>query len=127
VPAFIDAMLKDAYPREDQERFIAGLKDFEARAQSSHERTFLKLEPAHRLTLVRSVHDAATAEELKLSLPPAQLRRPFILMTKELALLGFFTSKSAPRRCCNTTPSLAPSTPAFPCPEPATVRPGHWR
>jgi gluconate 2-dehydrogenase gamma chain len=92
VPAFIDSMLKDAYPREDQERFIAGLEDFEARAQNSHRRTFLKLEPAQRLALVQSVHDDAAAIEVKLALPPSQLRRPFILMTKELTLLGFFTS-----------------------------------
>jgi gluconate 2-dehydrogenase gamma chain len=92
VPAFIDAMLKDAYPSEDQERFIAGLKALAARAEREHGRAFLELEPSQRMALVQSVHDAATAEELKLSLPPAQIRRPFILMTKELALLGFFTS-----------------------------------
>jgi gluconate 2-dehydrogenase gamma chain len=93
VPAFIDTMLKDAYPREDQERFIAGLREFETRAEREYGRAFLRLEPAERMVIVQSIHDAAIAAELKLSLPPAKLRRPFILMTKELALLGFFTSQ----------------------------------
>ena len=31
IPAFIDTMLKDAYSKDEQERFVAGLADFEAR------------------------------------------------------------------------------------------------
>lgn len=94
ISAFIDIMLRDAYPKEDQERFIASLKEFEAKSRADHERSFLKLEPAQRAALVQSVHDVAITAERQLSLPPAQLRRPFILMTKELTLLGFFTSQA---------------------------------
>ena len=94
VPAFIDTMLRDAYPKEDQARFIAGATEFEAQSQREHGQAFRKLEPAQRAALVQSVHDAATRAELQSALPVSQLRRPFILMTKELALLGFFTSKA---------------------------------
>lgn len=94
IPAFIDTMLKDTYATQDQQRFIAGLAEFEAQSRREHGRAFLKLEPAQRAALVQSVHDAAAAAELQLSLSPGQLNRPFILMTKELTLLGFFTSEA---------------------------------
>jgi hypothetical protein len=93
VPAFIDTMLKDAYPKEDQERYIAGLKDLDEQARRQHGSAFLELEASQRTALVQSIHAAAAAEERNAPAPPAQLRRPFILMTKELTLLGFFTSE----------------------------------
>jgi hypothetical protein len=93
VTAFIDKMLKDTYAREDQERFITGLKEFDSRAQSQYGRVFVKLEPTQRGALVKSVHDAALAEDQKKALSADKLQRPFILMMKELTLLGFFTSE----------------------------------
>lgn len=93
VPAFIDVMLKDAYPKEDQERFVAGLKEFDAQAQSKHRLPFMQLDPSQRTSLVQTTHDIATAAERSYTgdgLPS----RPFILMTKELALLGYFTSQA---------------------------------
>jgi len=94
VPAFIDTMLKDVYGAEDQQRYIAGLKEFEAQSQSQHGHTFLALEPEQRIALVQSVHDAAIEAQRKASQPRSERRRPFILMTKELTLLGFFTSEA---------------------------------
>jgi hypothetical protein len=93
VPAFIDTMLKDAYTSADHARYIAGLNELEAQAQGEHQRRFMDLDAAARLALVRSVHDEATKAELALTTPPSQLKRPFVLMTKELTLLGFFTSQ----------------------------------
>ena len=94
VPAFIDTMLRDVYAREDQQRFIDGLREFEAQCVREQGQTFLELTPAQRVAFVQRVHDAAVAAELQLALPPARLQRPFILMTKELSLLGFFTSQA---------------------------------
>lgn len=94
VPAFIDVMLKDVFTKEDQERFVSGLQAFDAAARESHGKVFMRLDPAQRLGLVQSVHDAAAQEERALAgAAPSTLRRPFILMTKELSLLGFFTSQ----------------------------------
>jgi hypothetical protein len=89
IPAFIDKMLKDAYPKDDQERFVTGLADFEAQAKREHGRAFLELEPALRTAMVKQVHDPAVEAERK----SADRRRPFILMTKELTMLGYFTSQ----------------------------------
>jgi hypothetical protein len=96
VPAFIDVILKDAYPAEDQARFISGLKDFDSEAQRTQGKPFLELQPAQRMTYLQQVHDAAAAAEKEQAdneVPAAERKRPFVLMMKELTLLGFFTSQ----------------------------------
>jgi glucoside 3-dehydrogenase (cytochrome c) hitch-hiker subunit len=96
VPAFIDVILKDAYPAEDQARFVSGLKDFDAEAQRAHGKPFLELPQAQRLAFLQKVHDeAAAAERVQADneVPPSRRKRPFVLMMKELTMLGFFVSK----------------------------------
>lgn len=91
VPGFIDLMLKDVYTQEDRERYLSGLAELEAAAQAEQGKRFVALESAQQVELVQKVHNAAVAEERRLR--HAHLQRPFILMTKELTLLGFFTSQ----------------------------------
>src|SRR5262245_53341413 len=96
VPAFIDVILKDAYPTEDQARFVSGLKDFDAEAQRVHGKQFLELQPAQQVSFLQQAHDAAAAnekEEADQDVPAGERKRPFVLMMKELTLLGFFTSQ----------------------------------
>jgi gluconate 2-dehydrogenase gamma chain len=93
VPEFIDMMMKAVYPSDDQERFLTGLKAFDADANKVHGKGFLQLNPAQRIEHVRKFHDPAVVEERAMNGPAQKLHRPFILMTKELTLLGFFTSK----------------------------------
>lgn len=93
VPAFIDTMLKDVYEDADRQRFVSGLKAFDDAARTAHGKGFAELPKAQQAELVRKFHDEAIASELALETRPAYLQRPFILMTKELTLLGFFTSK----------------------------------
>ena len=83
VPAFIDLMLRDVYAAEDRDRYLAGLAEFDAAAGKR---------PV-TLELVRKFHDAAVREERRRHEADAHLQRPFILMTKELTLLRFFTSE----------------------------------
>ncbi len=92
VPAFIDLMLKDVYPREDKERFIKGLLEFEQQATKTFGDPFVDLDPARQLEWVKKVHDAAI-EAFKKGDEKAKKEKPFILMTKELTMLGFFTSE----------------------------------
>ena len=98
VPAFIDVILKDAYPSEDQARFVSGLKEFESQAQSAHGKPFLKLPQAQRLAFLQDIHDRAAVAERDLQqdhdMPAAERKRPFVLMMKELTLLGFFSSQA---------------------------------
>jgi gluconate 2-dehydrogenase gamma chain len=93
VPAFIDTMLKDVYTQADRDRYVSGLQAFDEAARSQHKKPFVQLSKAQQTEMVQAFNDAATAEELSYDPPPRTLRRPFILMTKELALLGFFTSE----------------------------------
>src|SRR5262249_13851851 len=94
VPGFIDLMLKEVYTEDERERYLAGLMEFDAAAKTEHGRRFVELESAGQLALVRRFHDPAVAEERRLNLPRGKVERPFILMTKELTLLGFFTSRA---------------------------------
>jgi hypothetical protein len=90
VPAFIDSMLKDVYPKEDQERFISGLTAFDEGAKKEYGDAFVDLDEDKQAAYVKKVHDeAVNAAKNAKPAPP----RPFILMAKELTMLGFFTSE----------------------------------
>ena len=93
VPAFIDVMLKDVFEEEDRQRYVTGLNAFDDAARTAHGKVFVELSKSQQTELVRTFHDEAVATELAHHTRPSYLRRPFILMTKELALLGFFTSE----------------------------------
>lgn len=115
VPAFIDSMLADVYTQADRGHYLEGLHEFDAAAAKAYRKPFLKLEPALQLAHVKNCqHTAIAAEreggakwqkelaqhvrnakELKQNTEASNHahRRAFILATKELALLGFFTSK----------------------------------
>jgi gluconate 2-dehydrogenase gamma chain len=90
VPGFIDIMLKDVYSQEDKERFINGLKIFNQEAEKIYDDPFIELTPGQQQELVKKIHKEAIGD-VKNSKPEA--KRPFILMMKELTLLGFFTSE----------------------------------
>jgi len=84
VPAFIDLVLDAAYPRDAQDRFTAGLAEFDAAAKAAG-KSFLERDAAERASFVKQQLEAALAD--------AREPKPFILLARELTLLGFFTSK----------------------------------
>lgn len=85
VPGFIDLMLKDCYAKEDQDNFINGLTAFDEEAKKAYGNAFIDLHAEKQTEFVKKTHDdAVKAKEEK---------RPFILMMKELTMLGFFTSE----------------------------------
>jgi gluconate 2-dehydrogenase gamma chain len=90
VPAFIDLMLKDCYTKEDQDRFTKGASDFDADAKATYGDAFLYCDSEKQKELVNKYHGEAIAA-MKSETPPKD--RPFILMVKELTMLGFFTSE----------------------------------
>lgn len=89
VPGFIDLMLKDCYKKEDQDRFIAGITAFDEEAKKAYGDSFIYCKPEQQVELVTKTHAAALAEAKE----NREAKRPFILMAKELTLLGFFTSE----------------------------------
>jgi gluconate 2-dehydrogenase gamma chain len=90
VPGFIDLMLKDVYSKEDQDRFLSGIKEFDEAANKEYGDSFIDLSPEDQTAFVKKIHDAAVEAERAATPAP---KRPFILMTKELTMLGFFTSE----------------------------------
>lgn len=93
VPALIDTMLAHCYSALDRERFATGITEFDAAARSAYSKPFVEVDRIQQSILVHKFHDSAVADERHLNKPEgAAVPRPFILMTKELALVGFFTS-----------------------------------
>ena len=89
VPGFIDVMLKDCYKKEDQDRFMTGLSEFDNAAKTAHGDAFLGLDATQQSEHVKKIHDAAVAAAQSGEVKD----RPFILMVKELTVTGFFTSE----------------------------------
>lgn len=90
VPGFIDQMLKEVYSKEDQDSYLAGLKAFDEQAKKEYGDPFIELSAEDQAAFVKKVHDAAVEAEKAAKPAP---KRPFILATKELTMLGFFTSE----------------------------------
>ena len=89
VPGFIDRMVKECYKKEDQDRFMTGLASFDAEAKTAYGDSFIELEADKQFEYVKKVHDAAVDGTKKGEIK----ERPFILMAKELTVVGFFTSE----------------------------------
>ncbi len=85
VPGFIDLMLKDCYKKEDQDNFINGLIAYDEEAKKAYGDSFIDLNTEKQIEFVKKTHDEAIAAKAE--------KRSFILMMKELTMLGFFTSK----------------------------------
>lgn len=85
VPGFIDSVLKDCYKPEEQERFLKGLTEFEEDAKKTYGDSFVYCDPEQQVELVKKHQEVAIKEKVQ--------PRPFILMAKELTMLGFFTSE----------------------------------
>lgn len=90
VPSFVDLMLKDVYAKEDQNRFIEGLTAFDNDAKQAYGDPFNELDDEQKAEFVKKKHDEAIQAEKSDNKPE---QRPFILMMKELTMLGFFTSE----------------------------------
>jgi gluconate 2-dehydrogenase gamma chain len=90
VPGFIDLMLKDVYAKEDQDRFLDGLKSFDDEAKKTYDDAFMDLDEQQQKEFVMKKHEEAINAEKNDKAPE---KRPFILMMKELTMLGFFTSE----------------------------------
>ena len=84
VPAFIDLALDALYSAEDQARFKAGLAQFETAARATG-KAFLEQDEQARAGFLHNTLAVALGSEPK--------PKPFILMTRELTLLGYFSSQ----------------------------------
>jgi gluconate 2-dehydrogenase gamma chain len=86
VPRFIDQMFKDVYTPEEQQRYLGALAAFEKESGEP----FAQLDATQRQALVTRLHAQALASGKHLDPVSAPA---FVLMTKKLAMLGFFMSQ----------------------------------
>lgn len=84
VPSFIEQIVGSVYNEETKSLFMTGLEQFMKNVEEKAGDAFADLEPDQQIEQVRIAHDA----DLKKS------PRPFIMLVKELTLLGFFTSET---------------------------------
>ena len=84
VPAFIDVALDAVYDQTSKDRYNAGYAEFE-KAAAAGGKPFLEQEPAARAAFVKTSLETALAGDRD--------PKPFMLMTRELVLLGYFTSQ----------------------------------
>lgn len=89
VPGFIDKMLKDVYSPGEQQKFTDAMKAFNDRAEKEFGDPFIELDEEDKVAFVNKMHKEAIEAH---QADPTQ-QRPFILMAKELTMLGFFTSE----------------------------------
>ncbi|HZH64264.1 MAG TPA: gluconate 2-dehydrogenase subunit 3 family protein [Flavisolibacter sp.] len=77
-------MVDDCYKKEDQQKFMAGLKDFEAKTKKDFSKSYVDLSPAEKEKLLREL-EAAKDRKDDLSY--------FYATTKKLTIQAYTTSK----------------------------------
>lgn len=85
VPAFIDQMFANVYVKTDQARYLGAMAAFD----KAGGKPFLQLDAAERKALVTQLHRDAISDKALADDSAAS----FVLMSKKLAMLGFFMSE----------------------------------
>lgn len=98
VPGFIDSMLKEVYQKDDQEKFLKSLTEFDADAEKSFGNRFIDCDPDEQMAHFKKHHDEALSKSSGGGAAGwwdagGGKDKPFVLKMKELTLLGFFTSE----------------------------------
>jgi hypothetical protein len=79
VEQFIVRVMRDCYPREEQEKFYAGLARLDADSRTAHGKGFAELDAAGKNEMVK----LATGNN-----------REFFMLMKQLTVAGYFTSET---------------------------------
>lgn len=98
VPGFIDDLIHSVFQKDEQEKFINGLTEFDEDARQTYGDSFVELDNEKQIALVKKHHDKALANTTDSGAKGwwnagSGDEKPFILKVKELTILGFFTSK----------------------------------
>ncbi len=98
VPGFIDALVKEVYSKEQQEKFLNELADFTEDARKQYGNSFIDCRAEEQSDHFKKHHDKAIAESAGGGATGwwnagSGAEQPFLLKIKELTLLGFFTSE----------------------------------
>lgn len=98
VPAFIDMMLQDVYPKNLQDIVKNGLGELENQAKQQYETSFSRLSASEQDEMLVDLEDRALAAN------PAPTSKPFFSIIKELTIAGFFTSEEGAKATLDVVP-----------------------
>jgi len=99
---FMQTIVADCYPADEQDSFRKGIADLQARSQTDYQKGFLELSPEDRKTLLTAIdaeaqaYDETLAEKNTARLVDERLRPlppHYLTMMKQLTLWGYFTSE----------------------------------
>ncbi|MCY7352302.1 MAG: gluconate 2-dehydrogenase subunit 3 family protein [Cytophagaceae bacterium] len=88
VEKFIMTLVSDCYPKEYQDRFMAGMSRVDRESKALHGKPFAQIQPEQRVSILKMEEANAYADRKE-----GMKETPFFMMAKELTLFGFFTSE----------------------------------
>ena len=89
VNRFIDSVLADGFLPDDRDRFLAGLDEVDAEAESQHGAPFLECSSDQQIELITAWDEAAFGSDAEFD-PESP---PFFRTMKELTVYGYYTSE----------------------------------
>lgn len=119
VGPFIELMLKDCYKAQEQQNFLEGLADVDAKATKAHGKNFLQTSSAEQVALLKMVEKetielmkSANVQQVKVGdnvdkevISSKKLKgTPFWRLMKELTLFGYFTSEQGATKALDYVP-----------------------
>lgn len=119
VGPFIELMLKDCYKAQEQQNFLDGLADVDAKAMKAHSKKFLETSLAEQVALLKLVEKetielmkSANVQQVKVGdnvdkevISSKKLKgTPFWRLMKELTLFGYFTSEQGATKALDYVP-----------------------
>jgi gluconate 2-dehydrogenase gamma chain len=111
VPAFIDAFVKDVYTKEEQEKLLVELKEFNEGSRDRYHRFFIECTPDSQALYVNQVNIDALKEMRNIAdgwWATTKAERSFLLKMKELTILGFFSSEIGATQVLQYNPAPGP-------------------
>lgn len=92
VGGFMAIMVQDCYTPEEQQIFIAGLKQIDVESQKKFSKNFLDCDATQRTALLTELDKAQKQENAIKPKPGTQYK--YFSMFKQMTLLGYFTSEA---------------------------------
>lgn len=119
VGPFIEMMLKDCYKAQEQQNFLEGLADVDAKATKAHGKKFMEISSADQVNILKAVEKetielmrSANVQQVKVGdnvdkevIVSKKIKgTPFWRLAKELTLFGYFTSEQGATKALDYVP-----------------------
>jgi hypothetical protein len=104
VVSFIDRMLTDWYSPAERDRFLAGLRELDARCRARHGRDFADCAERDQVAVLTAFDADVTARRRANATAAANPNEHWFAMLKYLTVFGYCTSEVAMRRTLGAWP-----------------------